>query len=76
MLHLHLEQLKNMNKEILFVYINNAKVSAWLSKGDTYKTYDEIDGVKIFYGSMLSGQGCIDSFSKRRLINEILNNIN
>lgn len=74
MLRLHIEFLKNAGENIKFIYINNAKVSHWLC-GDTKKTFDEIEGVKVFYGSMLSGQRSMDEFSKLRLVDEIKGNL-
>lgn len=74
MLRLHIETLKNAGKNIKFIYINNAKVSHWLC-GDMKKTFDEIENVKVFYGSMLSGQRSMDVFSRLRLIDEIQENL-
>lgn len=74
MLQLHIKTLKDANKKIKFIYINSAKVSHWLC-GDMKKTFDEIDNVKVFYGSMLSGQRSMDVFSRLRLINEIKENL-
>ena len=70
MLKLHIEKLKECNKKIKFVYINNAEVSNLLCGNDS-KTNDCIDDVKVFYGGMLSGGRCMDNFSKRRLMSEI-----
>ena len=64
----HIEILRKHNKNIRFVYINNAYVSKWLC-GENTKTCDTINNVPIFFGGMLS-MG-IDTFSRQRLINEI-----
>lgn len=74
MLRLHIDALKAANKTIEFVYINNAKVSHWLRE-DKEKTFEEVDGVKVFYGGMLSGKRSMDTFAKQRLVNEIKSNI-
>lgn len=66
----HIEYLENHKRRIKFVYINNATVSNWLTNG-TYKTFELVEGVPVFYGGMLSGQRPIDNYSKERLIKEI-----
>lgn len=66
----HIEYLKNHNRRIKFIFINNATVSNWLTNW-TYKTFELVDGVPVFYGGMLSGQRAMDNYSKERLIKEI-----
>lgn len=74
MLMEHIKKLQNEhNKKILFVYINNAKVSHWLC--DDNRTWIEVLGIKVFLGGMLSGQRSMDSFSTNRLIAEIQRNM-
>ena len=76
MLEEHINCLNNHNKTIKFIYIANAKVSHWLTHNEpSITTFSKIkpNNIPIFYGGMLSGQGAIDDFSKRRLINEITN---
>ena len=70
MLKLHIAKLKECNKKIKFIYINNAEVSNFLCGNDS-KTNEFIDDVKVFYGGMLSGGRCMDNFSKHRLMSEI-----
>ena len=66
----HINFLKAHNKSIKFVYVNNAKVSKWMC-GTQVLTSQEINGTKIFYGGMLSGQRAMDVFSRERLEREI-----
>lgn len=66
----HIHILKKHKKNVKFIYINSAKVSHWLCK-DKNNTFEEHEGIKVFYGSMLSGQRAMDNFSKSRLVNEI-----
>lgn len=79
MLTLHIDYLKNSNKNIKFIYINNAGVSNSMC-GNSLKTVEEYNNkndnskIPIFYGGMLSCP--IDSFSKKRLVNEIKNYLN
>lgn len=70
MLSLHIDALIKANKQIKLIYINNAKVSHWLRENES-NTWEEYEGVKVFYGGMLSGMRSMDAFSKRRAINEI-----
>lgn len=70
MLCLHIETLWKHNKNIKYIYINNARVSHWLRSNEN-ATWDTINGIKVFYGSLLSGKRCLDGFSRLRLINEI-----
>lgn len=74
-LKMHIDLLKKHNKEILFVYVNNAKASKWLSKNRDI-TYAEIYNVPVFFGGMLSGQRALDTYSKKRLENEIVKFLN
>ena len=71
MLELHLNFLKNHNKNVKFVYINNTLVSRWLSGGDDIVTKKIINGIPVFFGGMLSGQRAMDVFARERLIREI-----
>lgn len=66
----HIKYLKNHNRRIKFIYINNATVSNWLTNW-THKTFELIDDIPVFYGGMLSGQRLMDNFSKERLVKEI-----
>ncbi len=75
MLKLHINCLKEHNKNIKFVYINNATVSHKLNNKKD-ETFSMIDNVPVFYGSMLSGMRCMDSFSVKRLEKEIEKNMN
>lgn len=75
MLKLHISELKQHKKSIKYIYINNARVSGYFWPTDNYKTVEIIDGVKVFFGGMLSGQGAMDKYSRKRLIDEINNNI-
>ncbi len=68
MLKMHIDELKESNKTIRYIYINNAKVSHYISKNETYK---EMNGVKVFFGGMLSGMRAMDIFSRERLVSEI-----
>ncbi len=70
MLSLHIKLLKEQKVNVKYVYINNAKVSGWLTKDNNKDTYEIIEGVPVFYGSMVSG-GHMDSYSFRRLVNDI-----
>ena len=74
MLEMHIAALRDANKNIKFVYINNAQVSHWLC-GDKTMTAGQVDGVKVFYGGMLSGARSLDGFSRKRLVNEIQKNM-
>ncbi|CQR26011.1 hypothetical protein BN1356_02356 [Streptococcus varani] len=69
MLKLHIKVLRESKKSIKFIYVNNAQVSKWLC-GDSIKTMDIIDSIKVFYGGMLS-RGNMDAFSRGRLIDQI-----
>lgn len=69
MLDMHINALKEKELEIEYIYINNAKVSKWLSSNDN-ATSEIISGIKVFYGSILSG-GRMDVFSRQRLVREI-----
>ena len=43
--------------KIKFIYVNNSKVSKWLS-GDTIESstvWDDTNGTKVFFNRMLSG---------------------
>lgn len=71
MLEDHIRVLRNHNKTVSFVYVNNAQVSHFLCGDDDKKTMLECLGVKVFLGGMLSGQRSMDSFSTQRLIQEI-----
>ena len=79
MLKLHIKALKKEGKNIKFIYINNAKVSTSMC-GNSIKTVDEYNNkddnsnIPIFYGGMLSSP--MDSFSKKRLVNEIKDCLN
>ena len=77
MLKLHIDALKRHNKNIRFVYINNAKVSQWLKEdGESAPTHIVVDGVVVFLGAMLSGKRAMDVFSRERLIKEISKYLN
>ena len=76
MLKMHLEKLGN--RDIKYVYVNNAQVSRWLSKEDKqasrefeYEVGGQTKKVKVFFGGMLSGQRAMDVFSRARLVQEI-----
>lgn len=69
--HIHAIRKNNKDREISFIYINNAKVSHWLCNGDESKTSFVIQGVRVFLGGMLSGQRRMDTFSTNRLKGEI-----
>ena len=77
MLSLHINYLKKANKNIKFIYINNAGVSNSMC-GNSLKTVEEYNNkddnskIPIFYGRIIS-RGSMDVFSKRRLVNEIKN---
>lgn len=79
MLKLHINELKKKEKNIKFIYINNAGVSTSMC-GNSIKTVEEYNNkddnsnIPIFYGGMLSSP--MDSFSKKRLVNEIKNYLN
>ena len=79
MLKLHINELKKEEKNIKFIYINNAEVSTSMC-GNSLKTVEEYNNkddnskIPIFYGGMLSSP--MDSFSKKRLVNEIKNYLN
>lgn len=79
MLKLHIKALKKEEKNIKFIYINNAGVSNSMC-GNSLKTVEEYNNkddnskIPIFYGGMLSYP--MDSFSKKRLVNEIKNYLN
>ena len=68
MLKLHIHVLKEHKKNIRFIYVNNAQASGWLCPDKTHIT---IEGIDVFLGGMLSGQGRMDRFSKERLIKEV-----
>lgn len=74
MLKLHIKELKKREKNIKFIYINNAEVSTSMC-GNSLKTTDYIDNIPVFYGSIISG-GRMDRFSKQRLVNEIKSYLN
>lgn len=69
MLDMHINALKEKELEIEYIYINNAMVSKWLSSNENI-TSETISGIKVFYGSILSG-GRMDVFSRQRLVREI-----
>ena len=70
MLKLHITCLRKHNKNIKFIYINSATVSHKLNNKKD-ETFSIIDEVPVFYGGMLSGMRCMDSFSVKRLEKEI-----
>lgn len=70
MLTMHINELRKHNKDVEFVYINNAQVSHWLC-GETAKTKMIVNNTPVYLGSMLSGQRSMDLFSRQRLIEEI-----
>ena len=79
MLKLHIKALKKEEKNIKFIYINNAKVSTSMCGNslkivEEYNNKDDNSKIPIFYGGMLSSP--MDSFSKKRLVNEIKNYLN
>ena len=74
MLKMHISDLKENNKSIKFIYINNGTASSYFLNGSD-KTSDVIDGVPVFYGGMLSGGHAMDNASKFRLANEIKSKI-
>lgn len=74
MLKFHINVLGNHKKRIRFIYINNATVSHGMC-GDNIKSYAMYDDIPVFFGSMLSGQRAMDTFSRERLINEIKANM-
>lgn len=79
MLKLHIKALKKEEKNIKFIYINNAKVSTSMCGNSTktveeYNNKDDNSNIPIFYGGMLSSP--MDSFSKKRLANEIKDYLN
>ena len=79
MLKLHIKALKKEEKNIKFIYINNAKVSTSMCGNSTttveeYNKKDDNSYIPIFYGGMLSSP--MDSFSKKRLVNEIKDYLN
>lgn len=56
--------------KIKFIYVNNSKVSKWLS-GDTIESstvWDDTNGTKVFFNRMLSGD--CDFLKIKRLENE------
>lgn len=79
MLKLHIKELKKIEKNIKFIYINNAEVSTSMC-GNSIKTVEEYNNkddnsnIPIFYGEMLSSP--MDSFSKKRLVNETKDYLN
>lgn len=74
MLKFHIDVLRDHKKHIRFIYINNATVSHGMC-GKNIKSYDVKYGIPVFFGSMLSGQRAMDTFSRERLINEIKANM-
>lgn len=76
MLKMHLKKLEN--RDIKYVYVNNAQVSRWLSSEEKqsnrefeYEVGGQTKKVKVFFGGMLSGQRAMDVFSRARLVQEI-----
>lgn len=74
MLKLHIEELKKHNKNIKFIYINNAEATAYF-QNNKVKTFEYVDGIPVFYGGMLTGQHAMDKTSTLRLVNEIKNKV-
>ena len=77
MLRMHIKHLEKHNKKIKFIYMNNAKAAHYFHDGNNFleiKTNETIDNIPIFYGGMLSGQHLMDTFSVKRLVNEIREN--
>lgn len=74
MLEMHIEYLEQHKKTVKLIYINSAMVSHGLCDNKV-NTYDDssFNGIPIFYGGMLSGGRAMDSFSVKRLENEINN---
>lgn len=78
MLNMHIEEIVNHNNAVSCIYINNATISGELCKAldiDGYPSYIDYKyqdcSIRIFFGSMLSGQRSMDVFSKDRLTNEM-----
>ncbi len=71
MLDFHIKALTDHKKKIKYIYVANARVSRWLSKDQPITFELREDGIGVFYGGMLSGQRCLDLFSRERLIKEI-----
>lgn len=77
MLTWHIKTLKEHNKSIKYVYINNALASHGLTDGsdNAGASMIKIEEVPVFTGCMLSGGRAMDVFSKTRLIKEIKNEL-
>lgn len=85
MLNYHIDKILNNNKNLRFIYVNNAQASkdivkALTGKEDIDEPYIEYEynnkKIKIFLGGMLSGQHTMDRYSKQRLENEVKKIIN
>ena len=73
MLDLHIDEISKYSG-LKAIYVNNATLSHWVSEMfniDPLSSVYTYKNTPILFGSMLSGQRAMDSFSKIRLENEI-----